>query len=68
MCRRLHGGSPKALAWTSLKRDGKQITLTLSERALPLFASSTTKDLRALADCLGLQWCIRSESDVLAEG
>jgi len=68
LCRRLHGGSPKALAWTSLKRDGKQITLTLSERALPLFASSTTKDLRALSDCLGLQWCIRSESDVLAEG
>ncbi|MCT2400254.1 Ppx/GppA family phosphatase [Novosphingobium mangrovi (ex Huang et al. 2023)] len=58
LCRRLHGGSAKALTWTALARDAERLTLTLSEPALPLFANSTTKDLRMLAEWLGLDWCV----------
>lgn len=54
LCRRLTGGVAGGLAATSLAVDGGTLVLTLQDAARPLYGAGNGKDLKALADWLGL--------------
>lgn len=55
LCRRLTGLSPIALANSSLSVEGSQLILAINASYGALFTDAMAKDLRILADKLGLQ-------------
>lgn len=67
LCRRLTGCTIPGMAATSLKVDGGRLILSLREPARALYNASVAKDLKALADWLGLEGVAKAESGVLAE-
>ncbi|MEZ5743951.1 MAG: Ppx/GppA family phosphatase [Sphingomonadaceae bacterium] len=56
LCRKLSGGALPALAGTSLRLKGGTVSLHFDEAARELASSSVTKNLRRLADAMGLDW------------
>ncbi|MCJ2184743.1 Ppx/GppA family phosphatase [Novosphingobium sp. 1949] len=58
LCRRLHGGSARAIDLTRLEASPTRITLTLSEEARALYTASSAKDMKALAEWLGREWAV----------
>jgi len=67
LCRRLTGGTERGLAMTGLAiRDGA-LVLRLEEPAQALYSASIGKDLKALADSLGLEWSIEVKGGVPVE-
>lgn len=67
LCRRLTGGVPGGLDATSLAvRDGT-LVLTLEERVRPLYGASNGKDIKALAEWLGLSWRVETAGGTLIE-
>jgi exopolyphosphatase / guanosine-5'-triphosphate,3'-diphosphate pyrophosphatase len=64
LCRKLIGGAEQALEQTALRRSGTRLVLELEEPMLALTSNSVAKNLRILADWLGLDWSI----EYLAEG
>lgn len=55
LCRRLSGLSPQVLSDSALGIEGPQLVLTIRENHKALFGEGAEKDLRNLADALGLQ-------------
>jgi exopolyphosphatase/guanosine-5'-triphosphate,3'-diphosphate pyrophosphatase len=67
LCRRLTGGTRRGLATTALAiRDGA-LVLTLEETARPLYNAGIGKDLKALAEWLGLEWSVEVKGGVPVE-
>ncbi|WP_036505408.1 hypothetical protein [Novosphingobium sp. AP12] len=67
LCRRLTGGTARGMAASSLEIRGDALVLTLQEPARPLYGASNGKDLKCLADWLGLTWRVESDTGVLIE-
>ncbi|MCB2076189.1 MAG: Ppx/GppA family phosphatase [Novosphingobium sp.] len=59
LCRRLTAETAEAMAGTALRLEGKQLMLEVSEPLHALVTDSTSKDLRLLADFLGLDSDVR---------
>lgn len=55
LCRRFTGDSPAALAASSLARDGDSLRLTVTPAIAPLVNEGVERDLKALAQHLGLK-------------
>jgi exopolyphosphatase/guanosine-5'-triphosphate,3'-diphosphate pyrophosphatase len=64
LARRLGGGAVAALAGTSLRVEGGDLVLAVQPALAPLCSEMVDKDMRVLAECLGLAPRI----DILAEG
>lgn len=64
LCRRLTAGTPQALADTSLSIREGALVLTLEEPAQALYSASIGKDLKALAEWLGLEWSVEAKGGV----
>jgi len=60
LCRRFTGSAARALSSTALKREGEQLILSLSEPHQALYTDSAGKDLKALADWLGLESAVEA--------
>ncbi len=56
LCRKLTGCIPAALQEVSVTQEDEILSLTLKPAAHALFANSATKDLRNLAERLGVEW------------
>ena len=63
LCRKLTGGAEQALEQTALKRVDGRLLLEFREPMLALASNSVTKNLRILAEWLGLDWSIETVSD-----
>ncbi|PEQ12841.1 exopolyphosphatase [Novosphingobium sp. PC22D] len=59
VCRRLTACADEALSQTSLRREGGRLVVTLEEPMQALFANSMAKDMRKLAEWLGLEWDLK---------
>lgn len=59
LCRRFSGVSPQALANSKLSVEGGQLILSVQQGFSALYTDTIEKDLRALADKLGLQPAFR---------
>lgn len=59
LCRRLTGCADQALAGTALTVEGEDLVLALDEAMQPLYSNSAGKDLRHIAEWLGLQWKVK---------
>lgn len=68
LCRRLTGCTAAGLAATSLTIDGGRLVLSLDALALPLYNAGIAKDLKALAEWLGLEWTVDAKGGLLAVG
>ncbi len=55
LCRRLSGLSPQVLSDSALSIEGPQLVLTIRETHQALFGEAAEKDLRNLAEAMGLQ-------------
>lgn len=67
LCRRLTGCTKAGLSASALAiRDGR-LLLSLDEPALPLYNAGIAKDLRTLAEWLGLEWGVDAKGGVLLE-
>lgn len=64
LARRIGGGAVAALAGTSLRIDGNALVLAVRPDLAPLCSEMVDKDLRVLAECLGLV----PRLDILPEG
>ncbi|WP_206241455.1 Ppx/GppA family phosphatase [Novosphingobium terrae] len=64
LARRIGGGAVAALAGTSLRIEGASLVLAVKPALAPLCSEMVDKDLRVLAECLGLT----PRLDILAEG
>jgi len=58
LCRKLTGGAEQALDATVLRRKGGRLVLEILPQAQALTSNSVAKNLRDLADWLGLEWSI----------
>jgi exopolyphosphatase/guanosine-5'-triphosphate,3'-diphosphate pyrophosphatase len=67
LCRRLTGGTARGMAASSLDIRGGTLVLTLQQPARPLYGASNGKDLKCLADWLGLNWRVETDAGVLIE-
>lgn len=68
LCRRLTGCTETGLSATALSIHDGKLVLSLKEPAQPLYSAGIGKDLRALADWLGLEWSVEATGGVLVEG
>ncbi|UIP06219.1 Ppx/GppA family phosphatase [Erythrobacter sp. SDW2] len=59
LCRRLGAQSRQSLQRTKLVREGKSLVLTLGASHAALYGLPNEKDLKLLADWLGLEPCVR---------
>jgi exopolyphosphatase/guanosine-5'-triphosphate,3'-diphosphate pyrophosphatase len=67
LCRRLTGSTPAGLGSTALAVCNGTLVLSLDEPAQPLFSASIGKDLKALAEWLGLEWTVEAKGGSLTE-
>ncbi|WP_404480285.1 Ppx/GppA family phosphatase [Novosphingobium sp. BL-52-GroH] len=67
LCRRLTGGTARGMAASGLSVANGVLVLTLQEPALPLYGAGNGKDVKALADWLGLGWRVETGEGVLIE-
>ncbi|SFF87684.1 exopolyphosphatase / guanosine-5'-triphosphate,3'-diphosphate pyrophosphatase [Novosphingobium sp. CF614] len=67
LCRRLTGGTQAGLASTALSLENGRLVLSLKESARPLYNGGISKDLKALAEWLGLEWSVEATGGVLIE-
>ncbi|WP_159980213.1 MULTISPECIES: Ppx/GppA family phosphatase [unclassified Novosphingobium] len=67
LCRRLTGGTPRGMAASGLAIVDNVLVLSLDEPARPLYGPSNGKDLKALADWLGLTWRVQTREGALIE-
>jgi exopolyphosphatase/guanosine-5'-triphosphate,3'-diphosphate pyrophosphatase len=55
LCRRFTGCADEALARTALRRDGSGLLLVVEEPVQALYSTTTAKDLRLLAEWVGIE-------------
>jgi exopolyphosphatase/guanosine-5'-triphosphate,3'-diphosphate pyrophosphatase len=67
LCRRLTGGTARGMAASALSVANGTLVLTLQEPVLPLYGASNGKDVKVLADWLGLAWRVETGEGVLIE-
>jgi len=58
LCRKLSGGAEEALDQTALRRVGDRLVLEFQHPVQALTSNSVAKNLRILAEWLGLEWSI----------
>jgi len=58
LCRKLTGGAEEALEQTALKRQEGRLVLEVQQPAQALTSNSVAKNLRILAEWLGLDWSV----------
>lgn len=68
LCRRLTGCTAAGIASTALSIHGDTLVLSLEEPARPLYSAGIGKDLKALAEWLGLEWTVEARGGVMTEG
>lgn len=67
LCRRLTGGTAQGMAASGLTIEGDVLVLSLGEPAGPLYGPGNGKDLKTLADWLGLTWRVQTREGALIE-
>ncbi|MFD2135536.1 hypothetical protein ACFSLT_10510 [Novosphingobium resinovorum] len=68
LCRRLTGGVAGGLAATSLAVEQGTLVLTVQDAVRPLYGAGNGKDLKALADWLGLGCRVQDAQGAVIEG
>lgn len=63
LARRLGAGSVRSLEASRLEIAGDRLVLTIADSHRDLYAQPTAKDMRLLAERLGLEWAVQFESD-----
>lgn len=67
LCRRLTGCTEAGLSSSSLASDGNALVLSLNEPAVALYNAGIAKDLRLLAEWLGLETRVDAKGGMLVE-
>ncbi|HUD30662.1 MAG TPA: Ppx/GppA family phosphatase [Novosphingobium sp.] len=67
LCRRLTGGTTRGMAASSVAVKDGAVVLTLQEPARALYGASNGKDIKCLADWLGLGWRVEMEDGTPVE-
>lgn len=67
LCRRLTGGTARGMAASAVSVENGTLVLVLHEPARPLYGASNGKDVKALADWLGLTWRVQMDDGTLIE-
>jgi len=63
LCRRFTGCADQALARTALRREGSGLLLVVEEPVQALYSTSTAKDLRLLAEWVGIEAKVKLAAD-----
>jgi exopolyphosphatase/guanosine-5'-triphosphate,3'-diphosphate pyrophosphatase len=67
LCRRLTGGTARGMEASALFIRGGTLVLALQPPARPLYGAGNGKDVKVLADWLGLAWRVETDDGVLIE-
>lgn len=67
LCRRLTGGTARGMEASKVVVENGVLVLTLQDPALPLYGPSNCKDVKCLADWLGLTWRVQKADGTLIE-